>query len=180
MTSRQCTKEGRCWEGFPERCDHWEFQGKVEVAFSVGDLSERLSGRKALFIPASTTFDAAKSIPLASERDTPSHSQVMLVHLSSFLNLPLGVCEVSLAYSHQMAPALSGEGSSVTCWMVLALNIIAVIFPTCHISGLCRDGRQSLAAQGMEFRDRVTICLMSQQGLCLCGEWDLLVTCAVL
>lgn len=58
-------KEGRWWEGVAERCDHWEFQGKVEVAFSVRDLSERMSGRKALFILASTTFDAVKSIPSA-------------------------------------------------------------------------------------------------------------------
>lgn len=35
--------------------------------------------------------------------------------LSSFSQLPFGVCEVAFAYRQQMAPALIGEGSPVTC-----------------------------------------------------------------
>lgn len=111
-------KEGRWREGVAERCDPWEIQGKAEVAFSVRDLSKRLSGRKTLFILARTTFDAVKSIPSAHTCSRTRHSATLPGRAGTsviFSQLPSGVCEVSLAYSHQMAPALSGEGSSVTC-----------------------------------------------------------------
>lgn len=34
-------KEGHTREGFTERCDPWEFKGKVEVAFPIRGLRER-------------------------------------------------------------------------------------------------------------------------------------------
>lgn len=36
-----------------------------------------------------------------------------------------------------------------TCWMVLAQNVSTAVAPTCHISRLCCDRKQNLAAVGL-------------------------------
>jgi hypothetical protein len=66
---------------------------------------------------------------------------------ASFFSLQ--VCWIALTYNRQMAPASHREGRAVTCWMVLAQNISTVIFPTCHISRICGEGKQNFAAWGV-------------------------------
>lgn len=123
-------------------------------SLSSRDLSRKLSGRETPFVQAATLW-CCKQLYLWRMPCIcigTRHFVKIRCRMAACITFSEARCwsfQVSHTYSWQVALVFRQWREFSTCWMVLAQNVSTAVAPTCHISRLCCDRKQNLAAVGL-------------------------------